>query len=145
MKINNSYTYINNNKNSFGAVRSVKCEKLFNPLNCKDDLHSFASVFLSDAFRYLIKHRDVSFLFERYYRPDEKRMATILHYDVTPIQTKKISLFERIKTNVKHYFLGNSEMKRHWLEGWVDTVTGEKNSLKQQISEMTVEQMKKYM
>lgn len=145
MKINNSYTYTNNKRNSFGAIKSVKCDKLFNPLKYKDDLSSFGSVFLSDAFRYLIKHRDVSFMFERYYRPDEKRMATIMHYDIMPLQTKKLSLFERVKQTVRNFILNYPDRKRHWIEGWVDTQTGERNTIKDQVDNMTIEKIKKYM
>lgn len=145
MKIDNSYTNKYTKKNTFGAVKKIKCEKLFNPLKYRDDLSAFATVFLSESFRYLIKHRDVSFVFERRYRPDDKRMATILHFDVMPIQTKKISLIDKVKQNVLNCFLPNRKKKRFLIEGWVDIKTGAKKSIKEQIDNITIEKIKNYM
>ena len=95
MKINFNQKVRSNNL-SFKAIKKVKFKRDFNPNVNKEDYRAFQSVFVSDAFKYLFKERDVILEFDKFYRKSDNRINTVLHYEFSPLKEKGLSLREKI-------------------------------------------------
>lgn len=141
-KINCDYN--KNQKPSFSALKKIKCAGLFNPRKNKDDFSAYCSLFLSDAFKYLFENRDVKVVFDKFYREDENRIYSVLRYSFLPIE-KKSNVLKKIMHNIKYSIIPNSKEKHHWLEAVYDKKTGEKITLREKISSVKLDQIKKYM
>lgn len=130
------------NNITFSGLKSVEFSRDFNPKKNSNDYLTFNSVLISDAFKYLIKNRDVSLEFDKFKSESDGKVYTVLHYKHTPIK-EKTGLWEGTKSFFRKIVDGNDGCKYGWLFGWVKPATGERDSLVDKILGYPVEEMQK--
>ena len=140
MNVHSIYPYKNNI--SFSSLKKVKFTNDFDVKNNSNDSKVYNSVFLSDAFNFLIENRDVSLEFDRYTSKLDGITYTVLRYMFEPIVDKNISLFKKIKRACSNFIDGNESLKKRWMFGYIDNATGENVSLADKISDFSVDDMK---
>lgn len=127
---------------SFSALKKVEYSRDFNPKKSKNDYMVLNSVFLSNAFRYLIKNRDVYLDFDKFKSKSDGKVYTVLHYKYEPLK-KKVGFWQDAKSLLKKCLNPNNQCKFAWLSGWSDPVSGERELLTEKILDYPLEDMKK--
>jgi len=135
----NSYKNI-----SFSALKKVEYSRDFNPKKSKNDYMVLNSVFLSNAFRYLIKNSDVSLDFDKFKSKSDGKIYTVLHYKYEPLK-KKVGFWQDAKCLLKKCLYPNNKCKFAWLSGWHDPISGERELLTRKILSYPLDDMKKNM
>lgn len=128
------------NNIAFSGLTEIKFSRDFKPWQSKDDRRVCNSVLVSDAFRYLLKNRDVSLEFDKFESASENKVYTVLHYKFSPLK-QTTSFLNKVKNSIKKVFEGDDSVQHHWMYGWVDTKNGEYVSLVSKILDYPLDDM----